>query len=242
MANMANQDSPQPNWPGASNAEGSAARQPQGAAQRHHEPAPAREGSASLAERSEKAADQVAGSAIEQVRAVQSGLSQQRGQLAQRVRRVGDAMRESGAKMGSDDETASEFFRFASRHIEDIASYVDQNDLSAIASDAREFVRKRPAVFFGGAFLLGLAAGRFLKASGGAASPRPGQLLDPAAGVQREPKPPAFYGSSAAPAQAADTGVRRSIAVPGTPSKPAQTTTSPGLGMGYPPDTTSRKP
>ncbi|HEY6556163.1 MAG TPA: hypothetical protein VI072_02780, partial [Polyangiaceae bacterium] len=46
------------------------------------------------------------------------------------------------------------------------ASYVSETDPRDVLQDVQDFARQRPAWFFGGAFLLGLAAGRFLKASG----------------------------------------------------------------------------
>jgi hypothetical protein len=129
------------------------------------------EGSTSVIERTERAAEQVADSAIEQVRSARSGLSEQRGQIAERIRRVGTAMRESGDRVRNEDEMAADYLRMASQRIDRVASYVTTADLSVMAADTQEFIRKRPAVFFGGAFLVGLAAGRFLKASGGANKP-----------------------------------------------------------------------
>ncbi len=175
---MANQDLQHPtsSWP--------ATRSPEGAA-------------ASIMERTEKAAEQAKGSAIEQVRSVKTGISEQRDQIAERIRRVGDLMRESGDRVRKDDEMAADYLRLAGQHIDSVASYVNGADFSTMAADTQEFIRKRPAVFFGGAFLLGLAAGRFLKASGGptrsysngTTSPRPMLATFAAVPPESDPSP-----------------------------------------------------
>jgi hypothetical protein len=51
--------------------------------------------------------------------------------------------------------------------VERLASYVASADLSHLGDDVQRFARDKPLFFFGGAFILGLAAGRFMKSSGG---------------------------------------------------------------------------
>jgi hypothetical protein len=200
------------------------------------------EGSTSMIERTEKAAEQAAGSAIDKVRSVKTGISEQRNQVAERIRRVGNAMRESGDRVRKEDEMAADYFRMASQGIDRAASYVTSADFATIAGDTQEFIRKRPAVFFGGAFLVGLAAGRFLRASGGAITSSSGTFRPMGAydsssrGSKRlpgeeaaTPTPSSSASSSPAPSSSAtpaanpapDTGVRWSATAQGSgPAKP----------------------
>ena len=53
----------------------------------------------------------------------------------------------------------------ASDRIDRTAQYLSTTEPQQIMRDAEAFARREPAVFFGGAFLLGLAVGRFLKSS-----------------------------------------------------------------------------
>ncbi len=48
--------------------------------------------------------------------------------------------------------------------VESIAQKLRTSDLSTVTKDVSDFARKNPALFIGGAALLGLAAARFLKA------------------------------------------------------------------------------
>jgi hypothetical protein len=49
--------------------------------------------------------------------------------------------------------------------VDRVANYVGSLEPGALVTDASRFARSKPAWFFGGAFLVGLAAGRFLKSS-----------------------------------------------------------------------------
>jgi len=181
---------------------------------------------ASLKERTEKAAEHAAGSAIEQVRSAKTSISHQRDQVAERIRRVGDLMRESGDRVRADDETAAAYLRMASQRIDGVASYVSSTDFSTMAADTQEFIRKRPAVFFGGTFLLGLAAGRFFRASaGGSAVRRPPNTETAASqgGSSSSATGSSYAASLKASAFDTNTGIRDSLPVgsgtrPGTPS------------------------
>ena len=50
--------------------------------------------------------------------------------------------------------------------LDKVSEYLKQNDVNRLASDAEQFARKNPALFIGGAFLLGIGIARFIKASG----------------------------------------------------------------------------
>ena len=64
-----------------------------------------------------------------------------------------------------DDELAARYAARAAERIEHVADYLGSVEPRALIRDAEQLARTKPALFFGGAFLVGLAAGRFLRAS-----------------------------------------------------------------------------
>ena len=60
---------------------------------------------------------------------------------------------------------AAQYIRQASGQIHTIADAVRQRDVSELLNEVRDFARRQPALFFGGALLLGFAAARFLKSA-----------------------------------------------------------------------------
>lgn len=75
------------------------------------------------------------------------------------IRNVGKDLREHDQGMlgGYADTIASQVNR--------AASYLEGKDLDGVIEDTERLARTRPGLFIGGAFLLGLAAARFLKSS-----------------------------------------------------------------------------
>jgi hypothetical protein len=105
-------------------------------------------------------------------------LMDQRSSLVESVRNFGNVLDGAGKMLGEDDFGAH-FLHYASDQVGRIASYVEDTEPSAVAEDLRGFARERPAWFFGGAFVLGLALGRFVHSSaagsvGGASRPDQG--------------------------------------------------------------------
>jgi hypothetical protein len=58
--------------------------------------------------------------------------------------------------------------------VERIASYLENADVRQISREVESFARRNPAAFVAGAFVVGFAASRFLKASGDATTSRRG--------------------------------------------------------------------
>lgn len=120
-------------------------------------------------ERLEANAENAASVAIEKVRQVrdqaQSGLEQQRVEVVERIRRVGDALRSGSESLARADPLSQQLFDTASDRIERVAGYIETLTPGDLASDVADVSRRRPGLFFGGAFLIGLAVGRFAKSS-----------------------------------------------------------------------------
>jgi hypothetical protein len=124
------------------------------------------------AEAAKGAAGELAGAAKE------AALSQARGFLdsnrhaaASQIGAMARALRNASSEL---EERQEPFARAASRaadNIERFSHALDSRDLTDALHAAQDYARRQPALFFGGAFLLGLAAARFLKASGERARP-----------------------------------------------------------------------
>ncbi|MEM9755508.1 MAG: hypothetical protein AAF914_05925 [Pseudomonadota bacterium] len=93
----------------------------------------------------------------EQAVAAQERAASHTSEQAERVREAGESF-----DAGSFAHAASE--RIA-ENLSQAAQSIRETDLSHLADDVATFARRQPLLFFGGAALLGFAAGRMLKAS-----------------------------------------------------------------------------
>jgi|SRR5947209_8681208 len=103
--------------------------------------------------------DQAATRADEQRQTVASGFAS----VADAFRQMGDGLREKGE--GPVAQYAAELGQAMGGQIEQIGNYLRGRDIRQLVNDTENFARRSPGVFLGGAFLLGLAASRFLKSS-----------------------------------------------------------------------------
>jgi uncharacterized protein YjbJ (UPF0337 family) len=55
--------------------------------------------------------------------------------------------------------------------VDNLANYLRDNDIDKLTADVEQFARQNPALFIGGAFVLGLGVARFLKSSGSNLNP-----------------------------------------------------------------------
>ena len=80
--------------------------------------------------------------------------------LAQTVRRLSTDMEADQPQIAGAALTAAE-------QADKVARYLRETDARQIISNVEETARRQPLIFLGGAFLLGIAASRFVKAAGG---------------------------------------------------------------------------
>ena len=84
--------------------------------------------------------------------------------VADGIRKVGENLRE-GEKQNVIADTAARYGDDLAAKIEDFSGYLDQATFKDLTRDIEGFARRQPAIFVGGAFLLGVLAARFLKTS-----------------------------------------------------------------------------
>jgi hypothetical protein len=107
-------------------------------------------------------------------RAADVGLQQAdrgREQAASGISHVAESIRRLSLDMQSDQPQIASVAETAADQAERIATYLQQNDARQIMSKVEEVARRQPLIFLGGAFLLGVAASRFVKAAAGSSEP-----------------------------------------------------------------------
>jgi hypothetical protein len=118
-----------------------------------------------LSAKSHAAAEQLKGSLVDQAGQVRQRAESAKEQAAERIRRVAKQLRQVSETLSDDDSVAANVADRASRGVEGVARYVSDTDARGFIRDTENLARRQPAIFFAGAFLLGLCAGRFMKSS-----------------------------------------------------------------------------
>lgn len=81
------------------------------------------------------------------------------GSVVQALRGAGEGLGDEGAAVrGYVDQVAD--------RVDSLSKYVQNREVSQIVSDVERMARREPALFIGGAFVLGLLTARFLKSTG----------------------------------------------------------------------------
>lgn len=81
--------------------------------------------------------------------------------IAQALQSTGEQLREQ------DQDSIGRYADQAAEQVERLSNYLSKKDSEELISEVEDFARNRPAVFMGGAFILGAAAARFLRSSAG---------------------------------------------------------------------------
>ncbi|MBV9225885.1 MAG: hypothetical protein JOY85_17765 [Acidobacteriaceae bacterium] len=99
-----------------------------------------------------------------------SQVDQGRQTLASGLGSVAQAFQSMGNRLRNQDEGpiaqyAAEMGQAMGGQVERLANYLQGRNMQELLNDVEGFARRSPAVFLGSAFVLGLAASRFLKSS-----------------------------------------------------------------------------
>jgi len=98
---------------------------------------------------------------------VASGIDTQKDRAAQGLGNVAQALRQAGDQLRSEQQgpAVHEYIASAANQVERLSGYLRSTDTREMVSGLERFARQQPALFVGGAFMLGLLGARFLKAS-----------------------------------------------------------------------------
>jgi len=94
-----------------------------------------------------------------------SQLESQRGHLTGEIKEVSRVLRDASRNLHEEHGTAATYVERIADQTDRLGSYLDRTSPREIADEVSRFARREPAMFIGGAFVLGIFAGRFLKSS-----------------------------------------------------------------------------
>ena len=93
-------------------------------------------------------------------------LNEQKGRVGSEIGTYSAAARRAAERLeGGSDTNLSSYVSSAADQLDRLATRVQERDLGELIDDVEEMARRRPEVFYGGMFVAGLVAARFLKAS-----------------------------------------------------------------------------
>jgi hypothetical protein len=97
---------------------------------------------------------------------VTSRVDEQKNRAADGLGGIANVIRNAGHELRTENETMAQYVDMASDQLRRFADQIRQRGVADMMDDVQMFARRRPAVFIGGAFVIGLALARFLKSSG----------------------------------------------------------------------------
>lgn len=122
---------------------------------------------AGAVEQTKQKAQELAGQAQQKAtQTVESGLAKGKSQAAETLNTVAESLAVSGQQLRQRNrQDIGRFVDQAADRVQRVSNYLSKTDVSEIVDKTEEFARRRPALFLGGTFVLGLLGARFLKSS-----------------------------------------------------------------------------
>jgi hypothetical protein len=96
---------------------------------------------------------------------VTSRVDEQKNRAAEGLGGIADVIRSAGHELRAENEALASYVDAASDQMRRLASHIRERGVADMLDDVNGFARRNPAVFIGGAFLVGIGIARFLKAS-----------------------------------------------------------------------------
>lgn len=108
-------------------------------------------------------AQEVAGQAQEQAK---SAVAARKDQAVGQLGSVAQAFRTTSNELRNQDNgMIAQYTEKMADQVDRISGYLEERDVEQLLGDAENFARRQPELFLGGAFVLGLLVGRFIKSS-----------------------------------------------------------------------------
>ena len=110
---------------------------------------------------------ETAGQVIDQAKEqATSQLDDRKDQVAESFGSVAEALRQAGKHLKENEQAPiGQYADKAAERVEQWAENLRGKDVQAIMRDVEDYARRQPALFLGGAFVVGLLAARFLKST-----------------------------------------------------------------------------
>lgn len=126
-------------------------------------------GGAGSMEQAKEKAQHLAGQAKEKAgERVQTGLDRGRTRAASTLREVAQSLRQGTGQqqlVGGSPNTGQQFVDRAAQQVQRAADFLENTEVDEMIERVETMARRQPALFLGGAFLLGIVGARFLKSS-----------------------------------------------------------------------------
>lgn len=124
------------------------------------------EGTAKVKEMAEKVSED-AKSLIDQAsNQAKSTVLEQKDQAAGQLHGLAQVLRQTSNQLRQQEQVAfAGYSRQVADQVERVSGYLQDRDVDQLIGDTKDFARRQPELFIGGAFMLGLLAARFMKSS-----------------------------------------------------------------------------
>lgn len=87
-------------------------------------------------------------------------------QAVEGLSQVAEAIRATGNELRYQDHSAvAQYSEQVAEQVDRVAQYLGNRDINQLLAEAEDFARRQPQLFLGGAFMVGLLVGRFIKSS-----------------------------------------------------------------------------
>jgi hypothetical protein len=96
---------------------------------------------------------------------VTSRVDEQKNRAAAGLGGIADVIRSAGNELRNENDTLASYVDTASDQMKRFADQIREKGVADLLDEVQVFARRRPALFIGGAFLLGFGIARFLKSS-----------------------------------------------------------------------------
>ena len=96
---------------------------------------------------------------------VTSRVDEQKNRAADGLGGIANVIRNAGNELRTENEALASYVDAASDQLRRFADQIREKGVADMLDDVHSFARRRPALFVGGAFLVGLGIARFLKSS-----------------------------------------------------------------------------
>jgi hypothetical protein len=112
-------------------------------------------------------AQQMAGQVVDQAKQqATSQLDARKNQAVDSLGTVAQALRQTGQQLRQNDQgMIAQYADKAAERVEQFTGQLRNKDVQTVVRDVERYARQQPAVFLGGAFVLGLLGARFLKST-----------------------------------------------------------------------------
>lgn len=93
-------------------------------------------------------------------------LNERKNRVAQELHAYSDAARRAASRLEDESDThLAHYLQEAANRVESFGTHLRERNLGELVDEVEQMARRRPEVFFGAMFVVGLAAARFVKAS-----------------------------------------------------------------------------